>query len=76
MVLAANAVIEMGGGNAVVEDGEVKATMPLPIGGLMSDKDARTVAEENRRVRLAAEELYKLRRHDKEAACGYQEKNQ
>ena len=27
------------------------------------------------KVRLAAEELYKLRRHDKEAACGCQEKN-
>ena len=53
MALAANTVIAMGGGLSVVLDGKVLSSMPLPIAGLMSDKDARTVSEENRAVRDA-----------------------
>jgi adenine deaminase len=36
MAQAANVVIDMGGGMAVVDTGEV-VRMPLPIGGLMTD---------------------------------------
>jgi adenine deaminase len=38
MARAVNRVAEMGGGIAVVRDGVVKAEVPLPIAGLMTDK--------------------------------------
>lgn len=57
MALAGNTVLETNGGMAVVCDGEVKATLPLPIAGLMSDLDAGTVAEQNGRLRKAAADL-------------------
>lgn len=38
MALAANMLIECGGGLAAVLDGEVLCVVPLPIAGLMSDK--------------------------------------
>ncbi len=57
MAIAANRIIEMGGGNVVVLDGKVIAEMSLPIAGLMSDKDAEEVACENERVRSAVYEL-------------------
>ena len=47
MARAANRIVEMGGGCAAVRDGEVLADVPLPIAGLMSDKSAAVVAEEN-----------------------------
>jgi adenine deaminase len=50
MLLAARAVGELGGGLAVVAGGEVKAALPLPVAGLMSD---RPIAE----VRTAYDEL-------------------
>jgi adenine deaminase len=37
MVIAAERIQELQGGQVVVVDGEVKAELPLPIGGLMSD---------------------------------------
>ena len=37
MMAAARAVAETGGGQAVVADGQVLASVPLPIAGLMSD---------------------------------------
>ncbi len=37
MLAAARAVAETGGGQAVVADGQVQASVPLPIAGLMSD---------------------------------------
>ncbi len=57
MALAANRVIEMGGGNAVVSGGELVAEMPLPIGGVMSGEGAETLAAQNERVRRAAHAL-------------------
>ena len=45
MVAAANAVIEMDGGMAVVVNGEVAARLPLPLGGLMALDPAAVVAE-------------------------------
>jgi len=46
MVTAANALIELGGGMLVVVDGQVRATLPLPVGGLMSLEPASAVAQQ------------------------------
>jgi adenine deaminase len=43
MAAAVNAVVNLGGGFAAVVDGQVKATVPLPIAGLMSDAPMETV---------------------------------
>jgi len=40
MLLAAKVLKEANGGYTVVSGGEVKGTLPLPIAGLMSDRDA------------------------------------
>ena len=50
MAAAANRVREMKGGSVAVENGNVLAELPLPIAGLMSDKDAKTVAELNKNL--------------------------
>ena len=57
MAAAGNAVAEMGGGLAVVQNGKVIAKMALPIAGLMSEFDAVTVAEENSKVRQAVQRI-------------------
>lgn len=51
MALAGNTVIEMGGGLAVVKDGKVISTLPLPIAGLMSELSAEEVAKQNEQLR-------------------------
>lgn len=43
ILLAARNAADMGGGLTVVSDGSVKASMPLPIAGLVSDKPLRQV---------------------------------
>jgi adenine deaminase len=53
MLTAARAVAEMGGGLVVAHDDQVVADLPLPIGGLMSDRPIREVADGYARV-LAA----------------------
>ena len=45
MALAANTLIECGGGMCAVVDGKVLALVPLPIAGLMSDLPAAEVAD-------------------------------
>jgi adenine deaminase len=45
MALAANALIDCGGGMAIVQDGKVLGCVPLPIAGLMNDKPATEMAE-------------------------------
>ncbi len=45
MVVAANAVLKMNGGMAVVVDGKVAAELPLPVGGLMALDPAAVVAK-------------------------------
>ncbi len=45
MCAAINAIIQHKGGIAVAADGQVK-TLPLPIGGIMSDNDGYLVAQE------------------------------
>jgi adenine deaminase len=44
MAQAANALAAQGGGMLVVRDGQVRATVELPIAGLMSDERAEVVA--------------------------------
>ena len=44
MALAANSVIEMGGGIAVVKDGRVTASIAYPVAGMLSDKEPAEVA--------------------------------
>jgi adenine deaminase len=45
MALAANTLIECGGGMCAVADGKVLALVPLPIAGLMSDLPVEQVAD-------------------------------
>jgi adenine deaminase len=53
MALAANAVIAAGGGIAVVHGERVAAFLPLPVGGLMSDRPVAEVVAGAKAVRAA-----------------------
>jgi adenine deaminase len=53
MALAANTVIEAGGGIAVVHGNRVAAFLPLPVGGLMSDRPVSEVVAGAKAVRAA-----------------------
>jgi adenine deaminase len=57
MMTAARAVGDMGGGLAVAQDSQVVATLPLPVGGLMSDKPLPEVAAAYDALRAAAQAL-------------------
>jgi adenine deaminase len=57
MARAANAVIAAGGGMAVVQQGRVKAVLPLPIAGLVSDAPLNDVASAFARLRDAMEDV-------------------
>lgn len=57
MAIAANEVKNNCGGNVVVKDGKVVSMMPLPVGGLMSDKDVYETAKLNKEIRDAAASL-------------------
>ncbi len=57
MAVAVNRLIELGGGFVLVHGGKVLAEMPLPLAGLMSDRDFRTVATEIKGLRRAVREL-------------------
>lgn len=46
MAIAVNRLVEIGGGQVVVVDGEVIGEVNLPIAGLMSNKNARIVSEQ------------------------------
>ena len=48
---------ELGGGIVAVEDGEVLAELPLPVGGLLSDLPLAEVVERSRACTEAAERL-------------------
>ncbi len=50
MALAVNALAEQGGGMLVVRDGAVRASVPMPIAGLMSDQRTDMVAAQARAV--------------------------
>jgi len=53
MALAANHVVEMGGGISVVSSGNVIAELPLPIAGLMSDREVKEVSKSIERIEEA-----------------------
>jgi adenine deaminase len=57
MVLAANTLKEMQGGMIVVNQGEVLASLELPIAGLMSDRPYQEVYSKLNEINLALEEL-------------------
>ncbi|MCK6482772.1 MAG: adenine deaminase [Phycisphaerae bacterium] len=57
MLAAARAVAEARGGQAAVRDGRALALLPLPIGGLMSDRPLEEVARQQMSLREAAVSL-------------------
>jgi adenine deaminase len=57
MAVAVNRLAELGGGQVVVDDGEVIAEVRLPIGGLMSDRTSAEIARGLESVVLAARHL-------------------
>jgi len=57
MMAAARAVADMGGGLAAVENGTVRARLPLPIAGLMSDQPLEVVREEMEKLLAVAQEI-------------------
>jgi adenine deaminase len=57
MRAAVKAVAKMGGGQVVVADGQVKARLPLPIAGLMSDQPLEKVRDRIEALTAAAQEL-------------------
>lgn len=57
MAVAVNQLIEIGGGQNVVKDGEVLACIPYPIGGLLSDLSGEELADEKRKINDIIHEL-------------------
>ncbi len=57
MLLAARTVAALGGGQAVAADGEILASLALPLAGLLSPLGARDVAAAERELRSAARRL-------------------
>jgi len=57
IVAAVEAVIEMDGGQVVVSDGKLLASLPLPIAGLMSDRGLAEVASMGRDLKREASKL-------------------
>ncbi len=57
MALAVNRLIEIGGGFAVADEGEITADLALPIGGLMSLEPFEIVTEHLKHLRRAAKAL-------------------
>ncbi|QGP92626.1 Adenine deaminase [Neomoorella glycerini] len=57
MALAVNRLAEIGGGQIVVNNGQVLYEVPFPVLGLLSDLDAWALAEEKRRLNASAQKL-------------------
>lgn len=57
MVIAANKVISMKGGYAVVNSGEILASVELPIGGIISDEPIEILGDKLKKVREAMKDL-------------------
>ena len=57
MALAVNRLREIGGGQVIVSEGQVRATVPLAIAGLMSDRDAVTVNAQIKQLDFWLKEL-------------------
>lgn len=57
MAVAVNRLAEIGGGQIVVNDNKVLYEIPLPILGLLSDKDAWSLSEDKKKMNTIASEL-------------------
>lgn len=57
MTAAINWIIEKGGGQVVIRDGEVLAGLELPIGGIVADIEPDEMAEHEQQLDAAAAEL-------------------
>jgi len=57
MMAAARAVAKMGGGLAAVENGMMRACLPLPIAGLMSDQPLEAVQEKMSELLAVAQQM-------------------
>jgi adenine deaminase len=57
LAAAANCIREMQGGWAIAQDGKIIAKLPLPIAGLMSELDAKTLASKINELLAVAREL-------------------
>jgi adenine deaminase len=57
MIVAANTLRKLGGGLVVVSDGQVRAQLPLPVAGLMTDASLEQVVAWKKDVNQAALEL-------------------
>jgi len=57
MAYAVNRIVELQGGQVVVENGEVITELPLPIAGLMSDEPPSSIAEKVEKLKKAAQKL-------------------
>ncbi len=57
MAIAANAVIGAGGGMAVASNGTIKAVLPLPLSGLVSDAPLDDVARDFAGIRAAMDDI-------------------
>lgn len=57
MSIAANHLIENGGGQVVVADGEIIEFLPLPVGGIASDADPEEIAHKGTLLNKAAHSI-------------------
>ena len=57
MSVAANYVIEQGGGQVVVADGKILEFLPLPVGGIVSDLEPEEIAAWEKKIDQAARSL-------------------
>ncbi len=57
MLKAAVRVIELGGGQVIVSNGEVLAELPLPVAGLVNDTSLEEVAEKVKKLNKAAKQI-------------------
>jgi len=57
MARAVNRLIDLGGGFVAIEGEKVVAEMPLPLAGLMSDRDFKTVAGQIKVLRQGVRDL-------------------
>ena len=57
MSVAANYVIEHGGGQVVVADGKILEFLPLPVGGIVSDCEPAEIAKQEQKIDEAVRSL-------------------
>lgn len=57
MFIAQKELVKSQGGKVVVKNGKILAKLPLPIAGLMSDKDINYVTEQSENLNKAAKEI-------------------